>query len=72
MIDERGEQVIAIEGGELAQALHALATSNSVQVNIDDIPDRVNIPLEQIKKMALTKPESVANLIKTWILEERR
>lgn len=70
--NEKGEQVIAIEGGELANALHALAQSNAAQVPIEDIPDKVNIPLEQIKKMAIAKPEAVANLIKTWVLEERR
>ncbi len=70
--NERGEQVIAIEGGELAQALHALAASSHAQIPIEDIPDRVNVPLEQIRKMALNKPDAVAKLIKTWILEERR
>lgn len=69
---DRGEQVIAIEGGELAQALHALAASSHAQISIEDIPDRVNVPLEQIRKMAMAKPDAVANLIKTWILEERR
>lgn len=70
--NERGEQVIAIEGGELAQALHAIAANSAQQVHIDEIPDKVNIPLEQIRKMAMTKPDAVANLIKTWLLEERR
>lgn len=67
------EQVIDIVGGsELAQALHALASNGQAELHVDDIPDKVNIPLEQIKKMAISKPDAVAKLIKTWILEERR
>lgn len=36
------------------------------------IREKLNIPLEQIKKMANEKPEAVAMLIKSWLLEERR
>lgn len=64
------EQMVDLPPNEFAAALGALATS--APINIDDIPDKVNIPLEQIKKMSIQKPEAVANLIKTWILEERK
>ena len=67
----RPDQVLAFEGGELADALHSMA-SQPVPPHIDDIPDKVNVPLEQIKKMAIARPEMVANLLKTWMLEERR
>lgn len=40
--------------------------------DVDPIPEQVNVPLEQIKAMAVTRPEGVANLLKTWMLEERR
>jgi flagellar biosynthesis/type III secretory pathway M-ring protein FliF/YscJ len=62
--------MVELPPNEFAAALGALATSSTI--NIDDIPDKVNIPLEQIKKMSIQKPEAVANLIKTWILEERK
>jgi flagellar M-ring protein FliF len=39
---------------------------------IRPIKDRLNIPLEQIKKMAEEKPEIVAMLVKSWLLEEGR
>jgi flagellar biosynthesis/type III secretory pathway M-ring protein FliF/YscJ len=36
------------------------------------IRERVNVPLEQIKRMAQDRPEAVAMLLKSWLLEERR
>lgn len=41
-------------------------------IQIDDIPDKVNVPLEQIRKMAENRPQVVAMLMKTWLLEEKR
>ncbi len=41
-------------------------------IHIDDIPDKVNVPLEQIRKMAENRPQVVAMLMKTWLLEEKR
>ena len=39
---------------------------------VDPIPDKVSVPLEQIKKMAKERPEMVATLMKSMILEEKR
>lgn len=39
---------------------------------IGEIGQRLNIPLEQIKKMAADRPEVVAMLIKSWLIEDRR
>ena len=38
---------------------------------IKGISRKVNVPLEQIKKMSSDRPETVAMLIKGWLLEER-
>lgn len=38
---------------------------------IKGISRKVNVPLEQIKKMSSDRPETVAMLIKSWLLEER-
>ncbi|MBL8060926.1 MAG: flagellar M-ring protein FliF [Chthonomonas sp.] len=66
-------QLIALEGADIANALNTRAVQNSEPpVPIEDIPDKVNVPLEQIKKMASTRPETVASLLKTWMLEETR
>ena len=52
------------------------ASARSLQAQeIDDLPDiaaKVNRPLEQIKRMTSDRPETVAMLIKSWLLEETR
>ena len=40
--------------------------------DVGDIEERMNRPLEQLKRMAHDRPESVGLLIKSWMLEERR
>jgi len=39
---------------------------------VDAIAEKVNIPLEQLKKMAMDRPDTVAILLKSWMLDERR
>lgn len=41
-------------------------------MEIDSIKRKINVPLEQIKKMSDERPEVVAMLIKSWLMEERR
>lgn len=41
-------------------------------VHVGRISEKVNVPLEQIKKMADGKPEAIAMLLKSWLVEERR
>jgi flagellar M-ring protein FliF len=55
------------------QLLAAMEEAGDAGISVDDIPSiksRINVPLEQIKKMANEKPETVAMLIKSWLLEE--
>lgn len=40
--------------------------------DVGDIETKQNKPLEQIKRMSHDRPESVAMLLKSWLLEERR
>jgi len=42
------------------------------QEDVGDIEERMNRPLEQLKRMAADRPDSVGLLIKSWMLEERR
>jgi flagellar M-ring protein FliF len=42
------------------------------RIRVGRISEKVNVPLEQIKKMANDKPESIAMLLKSWMVEERR
>lgn len=64
----------AIESGVTEEQLRiALEEAGDAGLSIEDIPsikDRVNVPLEQIKKMATERPEAVAMLIKSWMIED--
>jgi len=65
----------ALESGyvneELAAALAEAQKHAGVdQIDVPSIGNKINVPLEQIKKMSQEKPEVVAMLIKSWLLEE--
>lgn len=47
-------------------------TKEEEDLEIDSIKRKVNVPLEQIKMMSDERPEVVAMLIKSWLMEERR
>lgn len=55
-----------------AQDQNGLPALKKSKPEIGEIPDNVNVPLEQIKKMSVERPEAVAMLIKSWLLEDRR
>lgn len=58
---------------ELAEALSAMGIhSIDETVDVEAIRQRIDLPLEQIKKMAREKPQAVAMLLKGWLLEDRR
>ena len=40
-------------------------------VDVEGIKKRLDLPLEQIKKLARQRPETVAMLLKSWISEDR-
>lgn len=40
-------------------------------IDVAAIKRRIDVPLEQIKKMAKNNPEAVAMLLKSWMMEER-
>lgn len=45
---------------------------DSPHVRVGRINEKVNVPLEQLKKMANDRPDSIAMLLKSWLVEERR
>lgn len=57
---------------------NALVASNGPMTDpltgdpIESIAQRVDVPLEQIKKLSKERPDVVAMLLKSWLLEERR
>jgi flagellar M-ring protein FliF len=58
---------------EVAEALTAMGVETIDEtVDVEAIRQRIDIPLEQIKKLARDKPQVIAALLKSWIMEERR
>jgi flagellar M-ring protein FliF len=65
----------ALDSGLVDEELAAALAEAQKHVGMDDmdipsIGNKINVPLEQIKKMSAEKPEVVAMLIKSWLLEE--
>ena len=60
------------EEAQLSDAAKARrdAIKRSIRPDVDDIPEKFDVNLEQILRMADTRPESVALLVKSWLLEE--
>jgi flagellar M-ring protein FliF len=72
--DSSGEIVRHDEGREPRMSPAAIR-QQAEQDELDDLPEitaKINKPLEQIKRMSADRPEVVAMLIKSWLLEERR
>jgi flagellar biosynthesis/type III secretory pathway M-ring protein FliF/YscJ len=66
-------QALAQTEPELAEALSAMGIESiDESVDVEAIRQKIDLPLEQIKKMAKQKPQAVAMLMKSWLLEERR
>lgn len=65
-------QELAQTEPELAKALEAMGIDQiDDTVDVEAIRQRIDLPLEQIRKMARQKPQAVAMLLKSWMLEER-
>lgn len=67
-------------GQKLANALGSGQLDDALKI-IEEMPEdpeikaiqaRINVPLEQIKHMAKTKPQAVAMLLKGWMMEDMR
>jgi flagellar biosynthesis/type III secretory pathway M-ring protein FliF/YscJ len=61
----------ALDSGKIDDALRIIE-SMPEDPEIMAIQARINVPLEQIKHMAKTKPQSVAMLLKGWMMEDMR
>jgi len=59
------------ETEQTAQVMAALGIDeDDSSVDVSAIKAKINVPLEQIKKMAKKRPEIVAMLLKSWLMEE--
>ena len=67
----RGNEIVVAAG----QATSTPGASSPAPVaeapDVGSIESKINVPLEQIKKMSEERPEVVAVLIKSWLLEDR-
>jgi flagellar M-ring protein FliF len=61
----------ALGSGKIEDALRIIE-STPEDPEIKAIQARINVPLEQIKHMAKTKPQAVAMLLKGWMMEDGR
>jgi flagellar M-ring protein FliF len=41
------------------------------EIQFKEIREKVDVPLEQIRSLAKTRPETVAQLLKSWMMEDR-
>lgn len=62
-------EIVAVEHDESGQPI---PHKSKKKVEIGEIEEKVDIAYEQIKKMTSEKPEAVALLIKSWLLENKR
>lgn len=46
--------------------------SDDERIRITKIKERTSIPLEQIRQMSMERPEAVAMLVKSWLMDEKR
>jgi flagellar M-ring protein FliF len=70
---ENAEDAAALVAATEQQSEDSFTYENEEETpEIRAIRERINVPLEQIKKMAHERPEAVAMLLKSWLLEERR
>ena len=46
--------------------------SDEERIRISKIKERTSIPLEQIRQMSAERPEAVAMLVKSWLMDEKK
>ena len=67
-----GAQGMALtHGGAHGHGHNQYEEEEDEEVIIRDIKEKVDVPLEQIRKLAKERPETVAMLLKTWMMEDR-
>lgn len=59
-------------GGKKSEEGGIQFESDDERIRITKIKERTSIPLEQIRQMSTERPEAVAMLVKSWLLDEKR
>ncbi len=68
-LDETGEPV-KVKKRKKKKDIYSDEDDEDDDVSIDSLKTKVDVPLEQIRKMARKNPEVVATLLKSWMMEE--
>jgi flagellar biosynthesis/type III secretory pathway M-ring protein FliF/YscJ len=74
-VGAEGEETTAADHDpDVAEALQRFhsAPEGEEDVALEDIHEKVDVPLEQIKKLSKQRPETVAMLLKGWMMDDRR
>ncbi len=72
-IDENGDPImIQRPKRKKKKRLHDDDDDDDDDLDIESIKRKVDIPLEQLRKMSKKNPEAVAMLLKSWMMEEQR
>ena len=69
-VDENGDTVVTTTKRKKQKSMYE--DDNIDDPDIESIKRKVDVPLEQIRKMARNNPEAVAMLLKSWMMEEAR
>lgn len=67
----RGNEILVAAGQAAAPSGAPSHAPAAEAPDVGSIESKINVPLEQIKKMSEERPEVVAVLIKSWLLEDR-
>lgn len=65
---QQGSQTVVV-GGNGTELL--FESADPAQLVVHGIPDKLHVPLEQLRKFSMEKPEKVALLLKSWLLEDK-
>lgn len=66
------EQIALIEGCKTMEDVMIALGMDPNEVDVEGIKRKIDMPLEQIKKLARQRPEVVAMLLKSWVMDERK
>jgi len=72
-IDENGDTVVTTRKKKKKRKSDIYADEDDDDdLSIESIKKKVDVPLEQIRKMAKNNPEAVSMLLKSWMMEESK
>lgn len=71
-VDDNGDTVVTTRKKKKKKKTDMYEDDDEDDMSIDSIKKKVDVPLEQIRKMAKNNPEAVSLLLKSWMMEEAK